>query len=161
MNFPRFVFGPLWVLISVPISSEAKLQLLDCSFKDHYDFVRISEYFTGKENTSGRVIERTQETDRTGLYFWVEINSIHRVSADDAQKLVLRILDSDSIDFKTYEFPISPEACRRGKLLVGITGKDWPSKKARLVAWHMEIVSSKGRLVDSTESYLWSHKNKK
>ena len=52
------------------------LKVLSHSFREHYDFVRISEYFSGKENTSGQIILRSQENQRTGLYFHVLFRDI-------------------------------------------------------------------------------------
>ena len=37
-------------------------------------FVRLSEYFTGKENTGNRMIVRSQPEERTGLYFILRLD---------------------------------------------------------------------------------------
>ena len=47
-------------------SSQLKTSL---SYKEHADFVRLSEFFNARENTSQRLIVRSQSDSRTGLYF--------------------------------------------------------------------------------------------
>ena len=85
------------------------LKVLSLSFREHYDFVRISEYFSGKENTSGQIILRSQENQRRGLYFHIAIRDGGTRMPVQNQKLILKILDSESIDFKTHSFDLSSE----------------------------------------------------
>ena len=134
------------------------LKVLSHSFHEHYDFVRISEYFSGKENTSGQIILRSQENHRTGLYFHVLFQDIGIVMPVQKHKLILKILDSESIDFKTHSFDLSPEILQEGKILLGLSGKDWTSPQTTPIAWYLELQTKNGKILADTQSYLWSHK---
>lgn len=134
------------------------LKVLSHSFREHYDFVRISEYFSGKENTSGQIILRSQENHRTGLYFHVLFQNIGTVMPVQNHKLILKILDSESIDFKTHSFDLSPEILQEGKILLGLSGKDWTSPQTTPIAWYLELQTKNGKILADTQSYLWSHK---
>ena len=134
------------------------LKVLSHSFREHYDFVRISEYFSGKENTSGQIILRSQENQRTGLYFHVLFRDIGMVMPVQNPKLILKILDSESIDFKTHSFDLSPEVLQKGRILLGLSGEDWTSPQTTPIAWQIEIQSKNGEILADTQSYLWSHK---
>ena len=134
------------------------LKVLSHSFREHYDFVRISEYFSGKENTSGQIILRSQENQRTGLYFHILFQNIGTVMPVQNHKLILKILDSESIDFKTHSFDLSPEVLQKGRILLGLSGEDWTSPQTTPIAWQIEIQSKNGEILADTQSYLWSHK---
>ena len=157
MRIPIYLSGVALILSSLFLSGEGKVRLLHHSFHQHYDFVRVSEYFTGKENTGGRYIARTKPEDRSGMYFWIATDiAKESINASD-HKLVLKILDSASIDSKDFEFPISTKALKKGKFMVGITGNDWSSNNKSIIAWRIEIFAPKESLIASTQSYLWSH----
>ena len=47
-------------------SSQLKTSL---TYKEHSEFVRLSEFFNGLENTGQRLIVRSQSDSRSGLYF--------------------------------------------------------------------------------------------
>lgn len=134
------------------------LKVLSLSFREHYDFVRISEYFSGKENTSGQIILRSQENQRRGLYFHIAIRDGGTRMPVQNQKLILKILDSESIDFKTHSFDLSSEILQNGRILLGLCGEDWISSKLIPIAWHLELQSKNGKILADTQSYLWSHK---
>ena len=134
------------------------LKVLSLSFREHYDFVRISEYFSGKENTSGQIILRSQENQRRGLYFHIAIRDGGTRMPVQNQKLILKILDSESIDFKTHSFDLSPEILQSGKILLGLSGEHWTSPQTIPIAWYLELQSQNGEILAHTQSYLWSHK---
>jgi len=134
------------------------LKVLSHSFREHYDFVRISEYFSGKENTSGQIILRSQENHRTGLYFHVLFRDGGTVMPVQNHQLIFKILDSESIDFKTHSFDVSPEILQNGRILLGLSGEDWTSPQTIPIAWHLELQSKNGKILADTQSYLWSHK---
>lgn len=147
------IFGLVLTGLGTP-----SLKVLSHSFREHYDFVRISEYFSGKENTSGQIILRSQENHRTGLYFHVLFQDIGTVMPVQNHKLILKILDSESIDFKTHSFDLSPEILQEGKILLGLSGKDWTSPQTTPIAWYLELQTKNGKILADTQSYLWSHK---
>ena len=137
---------------------ESHVRLLTESYFTHYDFVRVSEYFTGKENTSGRVIVRSNETERDGLYLLLALDFPDKDSQPKPYKLVLQILDSESLDPVTYSFLLSDHAIIQGELWLGLTGEDWPTPKKKIMAWHLAVQAKDDSILTNNQSFLWSHK---
>ena len=127
-------------------------------FHDHYDFVRVSEYFTGKENFSGKVILRTKQENRSGLYFRVKLKMDLKKSSSAKRKLTLMILDSQSLEFDTYYFELPQDVMTQDEVLLGLTGEDWSSPELFPVAWKLEMHSPDGKILTSDQSELWSHR---
>jgi len=137
---------------------EPHVRLLTESYFTHYDFVRVSEYFTGKENTSGRVIVRSNETERDGLYLLLALDFPDKDSQPKPYKLVLQILDSESLDPVTYSFLLPDHAITQGELWLGLTGEDWPTPKKKIMAWHLAVQAKDDSILTNNQSFLWSHK---
>jgi hypothetical protein len=137
---------------------ESHVRLLTESYFTHYDFVRVSEYFTGKENTSGRVIVRSNETERDGLYLLLALDFPNKDSQPKPYKLVLQILDSESLDPVTYSFLLPDHAITQGELWLGLTGEDWPTPKKKIMAWHLAVQAKDDSILTNNQSFLWSHK---
>lgn len=137
---------------------ESHVRLLTESYFTHYDFVRVSEYFTGKENTSGRVIVRSNETERDGLYLLLALDFPDKDSQPKPYKLVLQILDSESLDPVTYSFLLPDHAITQGELWLGLTGEDWPTPKKKIMAWHLAVQAKDDSILTNNQSFLWSHK---
>jgi hypothetical protein len=137
---------------------ESHVRLLTESYFTHYDFVRVSEYFTGKENTSGRVIVRSNETERDGLYLLLALDFPNKDSQPKPYKLVLQILDSESLDPVTYSFLLPDHAITQGELWLGLTGEDWPTPKKKIMAWHLAVQAKNDSILTNNQSFLWSHK---
>ncbi len=115
-------------------------------------FVRVSEYFNGKENTRGATIVRTQPVSREGFYFNL------RTKSDTAIELAwieLQVISPASPEPRTESFAVS---LPRGSHLIrfGLTGADWPGPKARPVAWKLRLLAADGAELASEQSYLWS-----
>ena len=137
---------------------ESHVRLLTESYFTHYDFVRVSEYFTGKENTSGRVIVRSNETERDGLYLLLALDFPDKDSQPKPYKLVLQIPDSESLDPVTYSFLLPDHAITQGELWLGLTGEDWPTPKKKIMAWHLAVQAKDDSILTNNQSFLWSHK---
>jgi hypothetical protein len=151
-SFSFFLPWSLW--------GDTRVDLVTHSFFSHYDFVRVSEYFTGKENTSGRVILRSHEGKRDGLYLLIDLGLKEKVSGVQSRphKLQLQILDSQSLDPVTYSFLLSEQAVAKGEVWLGLTGKDWPTPKKKIMAWHISVEAKDESILTNNQSYLWSHK---
>lgn len=115
-------------------------------------FMRVSEYFNGKENTRGATILRTKPESRDGFYFNL------RTKSDTAIELAwveLQIITPASPEPRTESFAIN---LPRGSHLIrfGLTGTDWPDRKARPVAWKLRVLGADGAELATQQSYLWS-----
>ena len=153
----RFLFVLFWI---VPLVTwgESHVRLLTESYFTHYDFVRVSEYFTGKENTSGQVILRSNETERDGLYLLLALDFPDKGLQPKPYRLVLQVLDSESLDPITYTFPLPDHAITQGELWLGLTGADWPTPKKKIMAWHLSVQAKDDSVLTNNQSFLWSHK---
>ncbi|PTY08250.1 hypothetical protein DB347_01305 [Opitutaceae bacterium EW11] len=120
-------------------------------------FLRISEYFTGKENPGSQVYLRTHPDQRGGFYF---LTRVANNSGATAGKLELSVITPRSPRPVTYtynaEFPHGEKV-----YLVGLTGPDWPDAKEHPVAWKISVRSAEGTELASEQSFLWSKPDKK
>ena len=126
-------------------------------WRDAESFERISEYFTGKENTGVQIVRRSQPESRSGFYFLTRI----RNSGDElpAAKIVLSLIKPDSPRAKVFTFPV-PIKSGEHVFNLGLTGEDWASKKLHPVAWKLEVVSTDGTLLAVQKSFLWEKPDK-
>ena len=120
-------------------------------------FERISEYFTGQESTGAQIVRRTQPGAREGFYFLVRVRNTG--SAQPAAKLVLSLIKPDATQVRVYTFPV-PLPAGEGVFNLGLTGADWPGKKAHPVAWKLEVVATDGTLLGVKKSFLWEKPGK-
>jgi hypothetical protein len=115
-------------------------------------FERISEYFTGKENTGREVVLRTHPEDRAGFYYLVRV--ANRGSAISAATFALQVVAPDSAVAKSYTFPVSVPP-RETVYELGLTGTDWAGKDVHPVAWKLDLLSSDGKVLSTEQSFLW------
>jgi hypothetical protein len=122
------------------------------SWRDATAFESISEYFSGREAHSGRVILRTNTNERAGYYYLVRV--ANPGAAQPAVKFSLQVITPVSADTKTYTFPATLGA---GQTVfeLGLTGADWPDAKRRPVAWKLELLASDGAVLAAAKSFLW------
>ena len=104
-------------------------------------FMKISEYFTGREPAGDSIIERTHPAYRAGYYFVARIK--HPKTAVAGAKFVLHIILPGSPLPKIFTFSANaPIGTNLFEL--GLTGVDWPLRSTRPVAWMLELVSADG-----------------
>ncbi|MDR2845139.1 MAG: hypothetical protein LBV28_03495 [Puniceicoccales bacterium] len=119
------------------------------------DFQRISEYFTGRENTGGDIVVRTDNSNRAGLYFHVGLPLGTRFP--EGSQAVLEYVDGAHPEaFKrTFALPAMPTG-PFAEIRLGLTGKDWPQRSVPVVAWRITITDNTGAVVVRSQSFLWS-----
>ncbi len=128
------------------------------AWRDAAAFDRISEYFTGEENTGGQTIVRTTPDVRAGFYFLVRVAN-HAAALPDTS-FALQLIRPDSPAPKTYTFPAALAA---GQTVfdLGLTGPDFPNKEFHPVAWKLELRTADGAVLASQASFLWEKPEKK
>ena len=126
-------------------------------WRDAQSFERISEYFTGKENTGSQVVLRSQPATRAGFYFLARVTNTGPALA--AAEVVLTVIKPDSPMAKVYTFPVALPA---GDTVfnIGLTGTDWAGVKINPVAWKIEVVATDGQLLGVKKSFLWEKPDK-
>lgn len=132
-------------------AAELSIVRVYTGWRDAASFKRISEYFTGKENTAGQAILRSHPDQRAGFYFLV------RVANPDVSRAVtarLELITDASARPVVHTFATTLQA---GNTVfhLGLTGPDWPDPKADPVAWKLELTDDAGRILATEKSYLW------
>ena len=123
-------------------------------YKEHGDFVRLSEFFNGREDSSGRAIVRSQPNSRTGLYFSLNISGGVGQLPEGA-KVFLDIVHPTLPEAKAFELIAPRMPVNSREMLVGLTGDDWTSPKGKPVAWRVRILDVSGGVLAAEQSFLW------
>jgi hypothetical protein len=121
-------------------------------WRDAESFERISEYFSGEENTGREIVVRTHPERREGFYYLVRV--ANEGEALQGAKFVLQVISPASPEPKTSTFPV--EVPHRSKVFqLGLTGPDWPNSDVHPVAWKLELRSADDQVLASAQSFLW------
>lgn len=137
--------------VAAPAGDTVRIIHAFSGWRDAASFKRISEYFTGRENTGGEIVLRTHPDQRGGYYFLVRTaNSGPPV----AVRIRLSVVTPDHADPKNYSLDATLPA---GDAVfdLGLTGPDWPGPRIHAVAWKLDIDDESGRMLAGTKSYLW------
>jgi hypothetical protein len=136
-------------------ASDLKIVRVFTNWREASSFKRISEYFDGKENTGGELVLRTHPEERSGCYFLLRVSN---GGAAVSTKLQLQLIAPTSAKPILYTFPVDLKS-GDSVINVGLTGPDWPDKKANPVAWKIDLLGSDGKSLASHASYLWEKPN--
>ena len=124
----------------------------------HEDFLSIKEYLTGKETIKNRLIIRSTEGERTGLYLAITLNEkISQLPVDTS--IVCEIYMPGKLNPDVFEFPLPKlhKLPNNKSMLLGITGDDWPyGNDALPTAWRITLVDSKENIIAEKSSQVWS-----
>lgn len=120
---------------------------------DKDSFQSLYEDRTGHELTGRWIVLRSQPADRGGLYFLTRVENPGGELR--GATFVVRVITLESIDTKTYSFPVSVLGGSR-LFEIGLTGADWKGgARAAPVAWEVELDGADGRVLARKTSYLW------
>lgn len=136
---------------SADTASDVRVVRVFTGWREASSFKRISEYFTGRENTGGEVILRTQPAARGGYYFLV------RTDNDGPARNVrfrLEVVTEDATQPRRFEFAAALPAGNQVYQL-GLTGADWGASTLTPMAWKLEIADAAGQVLATEKSYLW------
>jgi hypothetical protein len=145
------------MLLAAPFSAtaaaaaEARLVRVWPEYRSAGSFVRIAEYFGGKEKAP-ELIVRSQAEARDGYYF------LARIKTDEAlpgSMIALEyILPGEELAQVRF-FPVDLPAGSRA-VLAGVTGADWPGAKIAPTAWRLRLLGPTGTELAREQSFLWS-----
>lgn len=141
------------VLCSIAAASDLRIVRTWPGYRTAQSFMRVSEYFTGRENSGGQTYLRSKPEERAGYYFLMRVkNTGDRLQA---ARLELQVITPRSPAPATYTHAV--EVPRGTHVFqVGLTGTDWPTPEEAPVAWRITVYDSQGNLLVSDQSYLWS-----
>ena len=146
------------LLISIlsPLQAEESLDIVRVwsGYREAKSFKRISEYFSGKENTGGQIILRSQSDDRSGFYFTIRVQTPNTTNLP-VSKIRLEIITPEAPTAKTFDFELTPVDKANALLLLGLTGSDWPKPEENPVAWKFSFLNEEDEIVGEEKSYLW------
>lgn len=125
------------------------------AYREAQQFYRISEFFTGRENTGRNVILRSNPEERGGFYWTVRLRSYpYRKQVEEAVRLEV-ILPGD-VEPTLFTFALGPERPRNPLILVGLTGDHWADPDALPLAWRISFADAAGDIFARQQSFLWS-----
>lgn len=160
----KFSLLPLFILLSLPSQAATtgqpsaeqaagvKIVRILEGHKKNEDFDRISEFFSGKENTGGVTILRSQPSLREGYYFTIRLDSETPVTKATIELLIYNTV-SETPHRHTFETTLS-----KGSQLIeiGLTGNDWPfPKTTHPSAWKITLLDAAQTPLATRQSYLW------
>ena len=127
-------------------------------YMEHEEFLSIKEYLTGKETTKNRLIIRSTEGQRTGLYLILTLNEkTSKLPVDTS--IICEVYMPGKLNPDVFEFPLPKvnKLPNNKSILLGITGDDWPySKDAIPTAWRITLIDSKENTLAEKSSQVWS-----
>ena len=127
-------------------------------FIEEKEFVNIKEYLTGKESISNKLIMRTNDKIRTGLY--LIITTSHKLNLLPADtKIICEIYYSDKLNPKIYEFilPKTIQIPKTRDLYLGLTGDDWNKEiDGYPTAWKITLLDSNKKIISEESSQIWN-----
>ncbi len=121
---------------------------------DEQQFIRISEYWTGAENTGDRVILRSDARERSGYYFTLILDEKVR-KLPKGTVILGEFYTAKSPDRQTHEFVLPAKRPKTKEIFVGLTGEDWPEEDAVPGAWRFTIKTPNGEVMAEAQSFLW------
>lgn len=145
--------------LGVLTAQAAELELIRVwpGWRDAESFDRISEYFTGEENTGSEVVRRTHPDQRAGFYFLARV--ANKGDPLTGATFVLRVIAPFQPEPKVTTFPV--DVPRKSKVFqLGLTGPDWPNRDVHPVAWKLELRSATDEVLASSQSFLWEKPTK-
>ena len=127
-------------------------------YMEHEEFLSIKEYLTGKETTKNRLIIRSTEGQRTGLYLILTLNEkTSKLPVDTS--IICEVYMPGKLNPDVFEFPLPKvnKLPNNKSILLGITGDDWPyTKDAIPTAWRITLIDSKENTLAEKSSQVWS-----
>ena len=125
-------------------------------YRDDHSFVRLSEYFDGKENPGKNVLLRTQPESREGFYFSI------RLTGPDGGRLSpgsvrLHLIAPDAETPNVFQFALNQPDRKTTLIELGVTGSDWSYGNTLPLAWMVEILDENGARRAVKKSFLWEN----
>ena len=155
----RAIFSILLASVCFPLFGISSAQTIEFSrirpeYRTTGTFKRISEYFTGDENTSKRTVFRTQEGVRDGFYFSFRVE-VEKGALVPAGTVALLIFPPGTYEPTEYVFDLETQTRRWIEVIIGLTGTDWEDPEANPVAWRLEYRTPTGEVTGFKNSFLW------
>jgi len=155
----RAIFSLVLIALLLPLTGISAAQTIEFSrirpeYRVDASFKRISEYFSGEENSGKRKVFRTRDDDRDGFYFSFRIE-VARGETVPAGTVALFLYAPGTYVPTEYAFDLEAQSRRWIEVIIGLTGTDWADPEVRPVAWRLEFRDASGQPIGFEESFLW------
>ncbi len=134
---------------------EVEIDSVVWHYKPEKTFKRIGEYFDGEERFGRKIVLRTQESPREGLYFVVRMTEFAD-SLPNGCSIEVDMLRPDVKEPVTQKFPLPDERKSHREIWLGFIGEDHPANEEAPVAWRVRLLDPEGNVAATKESFLWS-----
>lgn len=150
---PTLLALAAWVLCSVSPASATEVKLVRVwpEYRAGSSFVRIAEYFGGKESAPEAIV-RSQPDSRDGYYFLARFKS--GAPLPGSILALEYIVPGDELA-RVQFFPVDLAGGSRA-VLAGLTGADWPGADIAPTAWRLRLLGPAGEELAREQSFLWS-----
>lgn len=152
--FPRQTVLALAALVLAPLSTlaaEVKIVRVWPEYRAEDSFVRIAEYFGGKESAPETIV-RSQPDARSGYYFLTRFKAAEAIPG--AILTIEYFVPGDELA-RVQFFTVDLEKGSRA-ILAGLTGSDWSGAKTTPTAWRLRLLGPSGEELARQQSFLWS-----
>ena len=138
-------------------SQKISVDSLSMKFLSENSFKGIVEAFQHSESQGGRVIIRSQPSQRSGLYFNVKFNhSLSLLKPGMQVKVSFITENSPKEQSHTWIVPdIKHSLIFQNELYLGITDDSNFSSNTQLIAWCIEVFDGNNNLITSQKSFAW------
>jgi hypothetical protein len=144
-------------------SVTAKFSQVYYRYIPEQNFQRISEFFSGEEDSGVRKILRSNAESRGGFYYILRVKPTwNKLPAGS----ILRVeyVPAGGLKAVSYDFQLGEQLKDwSGEVFFGLTGEQWKStsKWDQPIAWKLLLLGPDGTVLASTQSMLWEHKEPK
>lgn len=136
-----------------------ELELVRHGFIPVSEQIRISEWFTGRENPGRRQYLRSDPSDRSGYYFVLRIPS-HLQDAAGAVPLAfsIEIFPGGTLRPLVCDYPVPAFLSLEKPFYLGITGDHWAQPDRAPIAWKIVLhpAGTEHAALAQWKSHLWS-----
>ncbi len=157
---PRLLWAFTLIGIAGSVPAEvSELKLIRHEYIPESEQIRISEWFTGRENPGRRQYLRSRPDARSGYYFVISIPAAVKPLLDAAEtSFRIRIYPGETLRPLEYQFPFPESAQPSRPFYIGLTGTDWPEPNQLPIAWKIELLGPDPAqtTLASWQSHLWS-----
>ncbi len=116
------------------------------------------EILTGKEFQHGRLILRTDNNNRKGLYFYVMFETYQKNILKDTI-IDLYVQTNKTHKVQKFSFVVNETSSLLREIVLGITGNDANKVDKTVLAWKIEVKNPEGKIITQEQSWLWSIDN--
>ncbi len=139
---------------SLEAPESVRIESITPRYMEAQQFIRVSEYWSGTEQTGSRLILRSDPQVRDGFYFVLRLDEKVK-KLPRGTRILAEVFTPASPEAQTFTFTLPAKRPRTKEIFVGLTGTDWNFPEAVPGAWRFTLENANGDLLAREQSYLW------